>query len=332
MVSKVFPVGGAQPDIESVDQSMLIQVFDRMALPTFVLDKNHVILHWNSALEKLSGLTREEMIGTRDQWRPFYASPRPCLADLILTGGKHDDVKHYYTNKCVPSELIEDAYEGEDFFTDCGESGAWLHFTAAGILGSHGELIGAIETLEDISARKKAELELRERERIYKELSITDSLTGLHNSRHFYDQLEQAIESTLRYGHGFTVCFFDLDNFKHLNDNYGHLMGDRVLETFGSIIKSSLRSLDSGYRYGGEEFAILLPSTDLEGAVIVAERIRENLAAYQFILECGDTISSTVSIGVTAYQVGDDPKSIMQRADGALYEAKHRGKNRVMGV
>lgn len=334
MTAKVIPVS-PKPQmsiVDTADQSMLIQVFDRIALPTFVLDKDHTIIHWNSALESLSGLDRHEMIGTRDHWKPFYSSARPCLADLILEGGRDEDVKHYYTNKCNRSRLIPDAYEGEDFFPDCGIDGEWLHFTAAGILDEAGDMIGAIETLENISARKKAEFELLERERVYKELSITDSLTGLHNSRHFYDQLENALETARRYHHHFTLCFFDLDDFKKLNDTHGHLMGDKVLETFGALIRSSLRTLDSGYRYGGEEFAILLPSTDVEGAMIVAERVRESLQNYQFIIGDNEKIRSSVSIGVTAFTPGDTVQSIMQRADSALYKAKHQGKNCIIAI
>ncbi|MGH1461540.1 MAG: diguanylate cyclase [Neptuniibacter sp.] len=318
--------------LDTVDPEILVQVFDRIALPTFVLDKHHVIVHWNSALEALSGLNRENMVGTKDQWRPFYSSPRPCLADLILEGGHDSDVEHYYTNKYQKSELIPNAYEAEDFFPECGPNGEWLHFTAANIVNSDGEVIGAIETLMNISGRKKAEFELLERERVYKELSITDSLTGLHNSRHFYAELEKSLETSRRYNHKFTICFFDLDDFKKLNDRYGHLMGDKVLETFGALVRSSLRTLDTGYRYGGEEFSILLPSTDYEGSLIVAERVRESLNNYQFRLENGEILKSSVSIGITEYKTGDTVESLMTRADEALYKAKRQGKNCVVAV
>ena len=317
---------------EAVDPDILVQVFDRIALPTFVLDNDHVIQHWNSALEAISGLDRAEMIGTRDQWRPFYSSPRPCLADLILEGGHDEDVQHYYTNKYKRSELIPDAYEAEDFFPECGPGGECLHFTAASIYNSEGEVVGAIETLINISARKKAEFELIESERTYRELSITDSLTGLHNSRHFYTELDKAMETARRYHHSFALCFFDLDDFKQLNDNYGHLMGDKVLETFGALVRSSLRTLDSGYRYGGEEFVILLPSTEHEGARIVAERVRESLQNYMFPVDGGKKVQTTVSIGITCVQKGDTPQTLLERADQALYKAKSEGKNCIVEV
>jgi len=187
--------------------SLPVQVFDRISLPTFIIGADHVIQHWNSALESLTGLNRAVMIGTRDQWRPFYSSPRPCLADLIVEGGEDEEVQRYYTNKYTHSELIGDAYEAEDFFPECGSNGEWLHFTAASLHSEDGAIIGAIETLANISDRKRAEFELIERERSYREQSISDNLTNLFNSRHFHYKLEQAIENSKRYNHSFSLLF-----------------------------------------------------------------------------------------------------------------------------
>ncbi|MDI3324493.1 sensor domain-containing diguanylate cyclase [Pontibacterium granulatum] len=309
------------------DSSLMLQVFDRIALPTFVIDKNHIILHWNCALEALTGLSREEMVGTSNQWKPFYQSPRPCLADLIIDGGHDADVQHYYQDKYRTSELIPDAYEAEDFFPECGESGEWLHFTAASLKDDNGTVIGAIETLDNISPRKKAEFELIERERKYRELSITDALTGLNNSRRFYEQLELSIEASRRYGHTFSLCFLDLDDFKHVNDTYGHMAGDLVLETLGTLIKASLRSSDSAYRYGGEEFAILLPLTDHEGATKFSDRIRESLRNCDIPASADTLVNVTTCVGITQYKVGDDTRLLLGRADNALYEAKRLGKD-----
>jgi len=311
----------------SKESSLLLQVFDRITLPTFVIDNNHVILHWNRALEALSGFRREEMVGTSGQWKAFYKSARPCLADLIVDGGHDSEIQHYYQDKYRTSELIPDAYEAEDFFPECGNNGEWLHFTAASLFNDDGEVIGAIETLDSITARKKAEFELLERERNYRELSITDALTGLHNSRHFYALLEGALESSRRYNHCFSLCFIDIDNFKALNDTYGHMAGDRVLERFGSLIKSFLRLNDSAYRYGGEEFAIILPSTNIEGAISFANRLLEELGNHRFAVTDNKYVRVTASIGVTEYRVGDDNKAIISRADSALYDAKGDGKN-----
>ena len=308
---------------------ILTQALDRIALPTFVISKDNIILYWNSALESLSGLKREDMVGTSEQWKPFYSAPRPCLADLIIDGGQDSDVERYYTGKYQASELIPDAYEAEDFFPDCGENGEWLHFVAASLLNHNGDIIGAIETLTNISARKKAELELIERERTYQQLSITDALTGLYNYRHFKNQIEMTLENSARYNHSFSLLFIDLDNYKNLNDTYGHIIGDRILELFSQLIQECLRLNDSAYRYGGDEFSIILPSTGYTGAVNLANRIRETVNNHNFPVQGDAFVKVTSSIGVTEYKAGDDVKEIVSRADSALYTAKRVGKNRV---
>jgi len=307
--------------------ALLAQIFDRIAIPTFVIDSDHVILYWNSALEALSGLKREDMIGTRGQWKPFYNSPRPCLADLIVEGGLDSEVRRYYTDKYRPSSLIPHAYEAEDFFPECGENGEWLHFTAASLHNSAGECVGAIETLANISARKAYEAELIERERISRELSIIDALTGLNNSRHFHDKLAQTLEEARRYSHGFSLCIIDLDDFKRLNDNHGHMAGDSILEGLGRLVKDNLRLTDSAFRYGGEEFAVILPSTNYMGALDLANRLCEQLRAHSFETAYGERLCVTASIGVTEFKAGDDAKTIFNRADAAMYLAKANGKN-----
>lgn len=311
----------------SISPASLALVFDRIAIPTFVIDCQHTILHWNSALEALPGLQCDTMIGTSDQWRAFYNSPRPCLADLIVDGGRDADIRRYYTGKYRQSTLIPEAYEAEDFFPECGAKGEWLHFTAASLLDSEGRCIGAIETLNNISARKQYEFELIERERVYRELSILDALTGLNNSRHFHACLDEAIEAAYRYQHGSSLCIIDLDNFKRLNDNYGHLMGDHVLEAFGQLIKAGVRETDAAFRYGGEEFAILLPATHHQGAQELALRISHRLSEQRFTASNDDCLTVTASIGVTEYKEGDNAKTIFSRADAALYVAKRAGKN-----
>ena len=131
----------------------------------------------------------------------------------------------------------------------------------------------------DITAQRQIEQELRESEKRYKELSITDGLTKLYNSRHFYDGLQLEIERANRYHRSLALLMIDIDDFKKFNDTYGHLVGDKVLAQTGEVIRNALREADTGYRYGGEEFAVILPETVGPGAVEVAERIRKELAA-----------------------------------------------------
>ncbi|MFQ5485475.1 MAG: diguanylate cyclase, partial [Desulfobacterales bacterium] len=128
-------------------------------------------------------------------------------------------------------------------------------------------------------ARKQKELygtleKLKESERKYKELSITDGLTNLYNHTHFVNQLQKEIERTKRFDHPLSLMLMDVDNFKQYNDAYGHPEGDKFLQRTGETIRNNIRSTDSGYRYGGEEFAVILPETDDKDAFIAAERIR----------------------------------------------------------
>ena len=132
-------------------------------VPQFVIDSDHRIIHWNKALEKYSGIKTEEVIGTNQHWRAFYPQERPCLADLLVDGAT-DRISELYQGNYAESALVEGAYEAPGFFPHLGESGVWLYLTAVAIRDDEGRIIGAVETLEDITRRKKAEEALRESE------------------------------------------------------------------------------------------------------------------------------------------------------------------------
>jgi diguanylate cyclase (GGDEF)-like protein len=160
-------------------------------------------------------------------------------------------------------------------------------------------------------------------------LAITDGLTKLYNSRSFYSQLELEVDRFNRYGHPLALLLLDIDYFKKYNDAYGHLEGDKVLVRFSQIIKSCLRANDSAYRYGGEEFTVILPETGAEEALTVAQRIRANLEEEVFSPENGGNVTVTISIGVTEYHAKEELATFIQRADKAMYHSKQNGRNRV---
>ncbi len=157
-------------------------------------------------------------------------------------------------------------------------------------------------------------------------IAYTDSLTKIYNRLHFTHFLDAEIDKVKRYGGTFSIIFFDLDYFKEVNDNYGHLAGDEVLEKVTEIVAKANRSADIFARYGGEEFIILTPETNLSGALIHAERLRNDIEQYEF--ENIGHISS--SFGVAEFNPEkDDVDSLLERADKALYMAKEYGRNRV---
>ena len=162
-----------------------------------------------------------------------------------------------------------------------------------------------------------------------KNLSITDGLTQLYNSRHFYAQLKGEIERCNRYDHKLSLLLLDIDNFKDYNDTYGHLEGDKILVRLGRVIKSCLRNMDTAYRYGGEEFTIILPDTDVDEANTVAERLRTAVSAEDFTDGIRPGVRITISIGVTQYFREEKIASFVQRADQAMYRSKQAGRNKV---
>ncbi|MCF8052518.1 MAG: diguanylate cyclase [Desulfobacterales bacterium] len=162
-----------------------------------------------------------------------------------------------------------------------------------------------------------------------KELAITDDLTKLYNSRHFYQQLELEADRANRYENPLALLLLDIDFFKQYNDSHGHLEGDRVLVRLGEVIRSLLRKMDSAYRYGGEEFTVILPETNAREALNVAQRIRRAVEQEKFVTAEGEKSQVTISIGVTEYQRNEDVKSFINRSDKAMYRSKIEGRNKV---
>jgi diguanylate cyclase (GGDEF)-like protein/PAS domain S-box-containing protein len=189
--------------------------------------------------------------------------------------------------------------------------------------------IGFRGIVRDTTDKKKAEEALQDSEKRYRELSIIDDLTQLYNSRYFYDQLKMEIDRVNRYGQPLTLLLLDLDNFKQFNDAYGHVEGDQVLSQFGQVVKRCLRQTDSAYRYGGEEFTILLPMTTSEDGAVNAERIRTEFKKEKFSPVSGKDVHLTVSIGLAQYKSQEDMKTFVHRVDQLMYQAKKNGKDRI---
>ena len=205
----------------------------------------------------------------------------------------------------------------------------WMHDQWIIIMDETGNPVTIEGIVRDITDRKLAEEALRESENRYRDLSIIDDLTQLYNSRHFYHQLKMEIDRVDRYGQPLTLLLLDLDDFKRFNDAYGHIEGDQTLLRLGQVVKRCLRQTDSAYRYGGEEFTILLPmTTDRDGAV-TAERIRMEFKKETFSPVPGQDVHVTVSIGLAQYKPQEDMKVFVHRVDQLMYQGKKNGKDRV---
>jgi diguanylate cyclase (GGDEF)-like protein len=162
--------------------------------------------------------------------------------------------------------------------------------------------------------------------------SVTDELTGLFNRRRFDEVLDTEVERAKRFGHSMALVLLDIDDFKLVNDTYGHQQGDVVLREVARVLRESVREIDEPARYGGEELAVVLPGTDLHGAYLLAERVRQGVEALRMPLMVADgEIQITASLGVAALpESADDQDGLVAAADAAMYDAKRAGKNRAM--
>lgn len=159
----------------------------------------------------------------------------------------------------------------------------------------------------------------------YKRYAFIDQLTSLGNRRAFDDALTRELAQARRGNHPLSLLLFDIDHFKQVNDTYGHQVGDQVLTALGSLTKQILRQSDLSFRYGGEEFSILLPETDIDGGTILAEKLRNCIEKFPFPV----VGHKTASFGLAVLLVADTANTLLERADAALYQSKRQGRNRV---
>jgi two-component system cell cycle response regulator len=191
------------------------------------------------------------------------------------------------------------------------------------------ELIARVRT----QLRKKRYADrLRHNVQLSLEMAITDQLTGLHNRRYMSRHLDTLIASALKSGRPLAFLIFDIDHFKTVNDTHGHDIGDEVLREFAGRIGANVRGIDLACRYGGEEFVVVMPDTDIQFASTVAERLRSSVETTPFtISRAPHKLNITISIGIAESDKGEDTaEKLLHRADQALYRAKRDGRNRVV--
>ncbi|MGE5543674.1 MAG: diguanylate cyclase [Bacillota bacterium] len=195
-----------------------------------------------------------------------------------------------------------------------------------------GKLVGYIGTTRDITEKKEYEIQLNKYINDLKamnakleKMATEDVLTGVYNRRKFNDALSAIIEMK-EFSISFSLIFFDIDNFKMINDSYGHKVGDRVLRSVSQLVKNNIRASDKLFRWGGEEFVLILLEANLRNAINVAEKIRNLIQYHDF----GIGHNITISLGVGEYKAGESPDQMMRRVDEALRKAKSMGKNRVV--
>lgn len=299
-------------------QHLLHEIIDGASVPMFVLNAQHEVTHWNRACETLNGAMAQEMVGSCLQWKAFYASERPVLADLIIDN-ETEEIQNRYRNICKPSPLIEGAWEATAFFPAFQSGPKWLYFTAAPLRNREGQVIGAVETLQDVTAQKQYEQQLEHR-------ANYDALTGLANRNLLNNRLNQAITQAQRDKFLLALLFLDLDNFKQINDTLGHSAGDEVIEAFAQRISTAVRDVDTVARIAGDEYVILLYAPQSVGQVTNVVRRLLDLVGNKLTIKDRE-IYIGCSVGIALYpRDGDTAETLMKNADAAMYRAKQRDK------
>ena len=244
------------------------------------------------------------------------------ITDVSMPNGKDGlELTRYIKNRYKISVIIMTGYADEYSYEKAMDAGAIdfmfkpIHFT---------ELMFRINRILE---ERKTKSELDEMIAKLKKLAITDGLTGLFNSRHFSNQLTKELERSNRYDRPVSLLLLDVDHFKLYNDTYGHVEGDEVLCGLGKTINNCLRTMDSGYRYGGEEFTIILPETNITDASLVAQRIQKYLQDYP--IPANKERDITVSIGITEHIKDESSINFLKRADKAMYMSKQNGRDMI---
>ena len=280
------------------------QIFEELPLPYQSLNCDGCIIDINKAGLDMLGYEAEEVLGRSfgdflpaEDWRQFLH----VFPQFVKTG-QLPDFQLHVLNKQQQAIVVE--------------------LNGRISVDLSGEFKRTHSIMQNITERKATENKL-------KMLATTDPLTGLGNRRAFFEQSDRDCHRCIRYQHPFSCMMLDIDHFKSINDTFGHDVGDEVLKMVADIMKKSLRDVDVLGRLGGEEFAVAMPETDLNGAAVIAERIRLAIDLFQLETDAG-VIDTKISIGVTT--LGGDIRSVeamLKQADTLLYKAKQNGRNRV---
>jgi two-component system, cell cycle response regulator len=320
-----------------------VNIIDSMSTGIIVLDEHDVVLETNRVLRGLLDIRA----GDRFVIETF-------LEALESEGSLQDFLDQYRMLPPLPASIeVRIVKDGVPHY---------LVVHGEPIIDKH-QLIGRVLTFQDVSelrllvdASHRQNEALQERNRalismqdeLYKvnqkleQMAVTDSLTGCYNRRYLMQQLEHEVMTNIRYNIPFAIFLFDIDLFKSINDNYGHLIGDEVIRSTADVVKSSLRRTDILARYGGEEFTVYLPHTNREQAAMLAQRVKDVVEANRIASDYesqGETVNVTISMGVLTVESNngsriDNPKlylrDLFAKVDSALYEAKNGGRNRIV--
>jgi diguanylate cyclase (GGDEF)-like protein/PAS domain S-box-containing protein len=279
----------------------------------YIVDKNRKIVFWNSGSEHITGFKADEVVNKHCYQNILKhvdkSGKRLCLDGCPL----HDTLHTGMTN------------ENEVFLEHKFGYRVPVSVKTFPLYDDKNDIIAAVEVFTDMKYKENQHKEnLKLRKMIQK-----DDLTKIYNRRYLDFHLNQALEEAREFNQSFGILFIDIDHFKGVNDTYGHNVGDGVLKVIAHTLRSNLRPNDLVGRWGGEEFIAIINSDDIKTIEMVAERLRQ-LSSHSVYKYKGEDIQVTVSIGGTLLKMNEPIKSLIERADKNMYEAKSRGRNKVV--
>lgn len=296
-----------------------LQICNMMNLGIAVVDKDFKVHYWNRWLELNSGIPAEKIIGAKifDFFPSLNNSKFVRNCKSLFTFGNYyflSQKLHHYIFPFKPTSTLDFKFEYMQ------QSGSLFP-----IRSESNEIEYICITVNDVT-------ELVAYEQKLLEITKRDVLTGIYNRRYLEERIKEEFEKHKRYHRPLSLIVFDLDHFKKINDTYGHQYGDYILKSSVSAVIPCLRNIDIFARYGGEEFCCILPETEMNAALHVAERIRTTIATQKYSFS-DKPVKTTISLGVS--EINDNTEStdsLFKNADDALYEAKKTGRNKVVSV
>ncbi len=297
---------------EAYGEGFYKRLIDNLYDAVYFVDPQRRITYWNRAAEQLTGYTAAEVVG------------RQCSDNLLVhTDGNGVGL---CLAGCPLAQAMLDAgpQEADLYLRHKSGHRVPVSVRVAPILDSRNQIVGAVEVFSENTAKRDAEQKVAQLE----QMAFLDCLTRVPNRRFLDLRLTQILEESRRYGHAFGLMLMDVDHFKHINDRYGHAVGDAALIVTAQTLTRSLRAVDNVGRWGGDEFMAILPEVCNDGLRTLAERCR--LLVEQSIVAHPDgDVRIQVSIGGTLLGSADSLESVLRRADAKLYESKNQGRSRV---
>jgi diguanylate cyclase (GGDEF)-like protein len=292
----------------------LTQIFDTVNFGLVVLDREIKIQHWNRWMAMHSGIPSNKIIGEPlFDFFPHLNTPgfnKNCKAVLSFGNFAFFSQKlHRFLFPFKPDSSF--GYRFDLMQQSC---------TMGPLRSETNSISGIFLIVQDVT-------ELATYEQKLVEMNTIDALTGSYNRRFLESRLKEECERQRRFSRPLSLIMIDIDHFKKVNDTYGHQCGDLILQSVAKKATASIRKTDFFARYGGEEFCCLLPETNADAAEIVAEGLRTAIETMESSFD-NNSISVTISLGISCFTTDDSPDTLLKRADDALYQAKHSGRNR----